>query len=86
MTEGQLRNQIQEINRGLTALVQLPTTNRLNELCKERQSVKDLEALISDILEEGKKICHGEGKLEAGINPDTTKAERNGSEDTKIRS
>jgi chromosome segregation ATPase len=56
MNEEQLRNHIQEINTGLVALIQLPTTNRLNELQKEKESVKDAEARISDLLEEGKKI------------------------------
>jgi hypothetical protein len=56
MNEKQLQNHIREINIGLVALVQLPTTNRLNELLKEMQAVKDAEARISDLLEEEKKI------------------------------
>jgi hypothetical protein len=36
MNEGQLRDHIREINTGLVALVQLPTTSRLNELQKAK--------------------------------------------------
>jgi hypothetical protein len=46
MNEQQLRNHIQEIYEGVVALVQLPTTNTLNELLKEKQYVKDTEAQI----------------------------------------
>jgi type IV secretory pathway VirB10-like protein len=55
MNEEQLQTHIQEINRGLIALTQLPTTSRLKELQKEKQSAKDAEAWISELLEEGKK-------------------------------
>jgi hypothetical protein len=44
MTEEQLWSHIRVINTGLTALAQLPTTNRLNELQKEWQCVKDVQA------------------------------------------
>ena len=44
MNEGQLRTHVSEITKGLEALVNLPTTSRLNELLKEKQSVKTAEA------------------------------------------
>jgi hypothetical protein len=56
MNEEQHRNHIQEINTGLVAPVQLPTTNRINELLKGQECVKNAEARLSDLLEEGKKI------------------------------
>jgi hypothetical protein len=52
MNEEQLQSHIQEIDTGLIALAQLPTTNRLTELLKDKPSVKDAEAQISDLLEE----------------------------------
>jgi hypothetical protein len=52
MNEQQLRTHIQEVNRWLVALTKLPTTNRLHELQKETQSVKDAAAWISDLFEE----------------------------------
>jgi multidrug resistance efflux pump len=52
MNEEQLRIHIQEINRGLVALTQLPTTNRLHELLTAQQSAKDAEAQISASLME----------------------------------
>jgi tRNA A22 N-methylase len=42
----QLRNHIQEVHKGLIALTQLPTTNRLYELLSVQQSAKDAEAQI----------------------------------------
>jgi len=56
MNEQQLMGHIRAIKTGLTAYAQLPTTSRLSDLQKERQSVRDAEAQISDLLEEGKKI------------------------------
>src|ERR1700687_961560 len=56
MNEEQLRDHIKDINTGLTALAQLPTTSRLNDLLKESQSVKSTEAQISELLQEGKKV------------------------------
>jgi septal ring factor EnvC (AmiA/AmiB activator) len=47
MNQEQLRTHIQEVNRGLIALTQLPTTNRLHELLSTQQSAKDAEARIS---------------------------------------
>jgi hypothetical protein len=47
MNKEQLWTHIQEVNRGLIALTQLPTTNRLPELLSARQSVKDAEAWTS---------------------------------------
>jgi hypothetical protein len=52
MDAEQLWNHIQEINRGLLSLSQLPTTSRLSELLKEKQSVKDTEAWISELQKE----------------------------------
>jgi hypothetical protein len=46
MNEEQLRTHIQEVNRGLIALAQLPTTNRLHELLIAQQSAKDAEAFV----------------------------------------
>jgi predicted nuclease with TOPRIM domain len=56
MNKEQLRSHIQEINTGLVALTRLPTTNRLSELMKEKQSVNDAEARISELLEEWKRV------------------------------
>ena len=53
MNEEQLRSYTQDVKKGLNALARLPTTSRLNELLKEQQSVKDAEARISELLEEG---------------------------------
>jgi hypothetical protein len=47
MNERQLQTHIQEVNRGLIALTQLPKTSRLHELLSAQQSAKDAEALIS---------------------------------------
>jgi phage terminase small subunit len=47
MNEEQLRTHIQEVNTGLIALSQLPTTNRLHELLEAKQSAKDAEAQAS---------------------------------------
>jgi hypothetical protein len=47
MNEEQLRTHMQEVNRGLIALTQLPTTSRLHELLSAQQSAKDAEARIS---------------------------------------
>jgi hypothetical protein len=47
MNEEQLKSHIQDINKGLVALAQLPTTSRLNKLLQEQQSVKNAEAQIS---------------------------------------
>jgi hypothetical protein len=52
MNKEQLWNHIQVIKTGLVALIQLPTTNRFNKLLKEKQSVKDVAAQISDLLVE----------------------------------
>jgi predicted nuclease with TOPRIM domain len=56
MNKEQLWNYIQEIIRGLLALSQLPTTSRLNELLKEKQSVKDAEARISELQKEKENL------------------------------
>jgi hypothetical protein len=47
MNEEQLRTHIQKVNRGLIALTQLPTTNRLYELLTAQESAKHLEARTS---------------------------------------
>jgi hypothetical protein len=47
MNEEQLRTHIQEVNKELIALSQLPTTGRLHELLEAKQSVKDAEARTS---------------------------------------
>ena len=47
MNEEQLRTHIQEVNTGLVALSQLPTTSRLQELLEAKRSVKDAEARAS---------------------------------------
>ena len=52
MNEEQLRSHINDINRGLIAISQLPTTSRLNDLQKALQSVKTAEARISELSEE----------------------------------
>jgi hypothetical protein len=52
MNEEQLRIHIQEVNRGLVALSQLPTTIRLHELLMAEQSAKDAEARTSASLKE----------------------------------
>ena len=44
MNEEQLRVHILEVTKGLEALANLPTTSRLNELLREKQSVKTAEA------------------------------------------
>jgi hypothetical protein len=48
MNEEQLQTHIQEVNRGLIALTQLPTTNRLHELLTAQQSARDAEARRSE--------------------------------------
>jgi hypothetical protein len=48
MNKEHLRSHIQDINKGLVALAQLPTTSRLNELLQEQQSVKNAKARISE--------------------------------------
>ena len=53
MDEQQLQDYIKDIHKGLTAINQLPMTSRFNHLLKERQSVKNAEARISELLEEG---------------------------------
>jgi hypothetical protein len=52
MNEEQLQTHIQEVNRGLVALTQLPTTNRLHELLTAQQSAKDAETWTSALLKE----------------------------------
>jgi septal ring factor EnvC (AmiA/AmiB activator) len=52
MNEEQLWTHIQEVNRGLVALTQLPTTSRLYELLSAQQSAKDAEAWISTLQKE----------------------------------
>ena len=52
MNEEQLRDHIKDINTGLVALAQLPTTSRLNELQRAQQSVRNAEARISELSEE----------------------------------
>jgi hypothetical protein len=47
MNEKQLWVHIQEVNRGLVALTQLPTTSRLHQLLSAQQSAKDMEARLS---------------------------------------
>jgi hypothetical protein len=44
MNEEQLWTHIQMINRGLVALTQLPTTNRLHKQLTPQQSAEDTEA------------------------------------------
>src|ERR1700675_4104066 len=56
MVETELRQYIRDVKVGLTALTQLPTTSRLNDLLKEKQSVKDAEARILALLAEGEKV------------------------------
>ena len=68
MNEEQLRQFIADINKGLTALNQLPTTSRLNELLKAQQSVKNAEVRISQLLDEGKGVV---------IDRDNARLERN---------
>jgi hypothetical protein len=62
MNEEQLRTHSQEVNRWLVALTQLPTTNRLHELPKAKQSVNNTEVQISELLE-GKKIVMAKDNL-----------------------
>jgi hypothetical protein len=52
MNDEQLRTHIQEVNRGLIALAELPTTNRLHKLLTAKQSAKDAEARLSVSLKE----------------------------------
>jgi chromosome segregation ATPase len=52
MNEEQLRIDIKDINTGLLALAQLPTTSRLNELQRGQQSVRNAQARISELSEE----------------------------------
>jgi hypothetical protein len=48
---------------GLTALAQLPTTNRLNKILTERQSVKNAGAQILKLLAEGHKVIEERNNL-----------------------
>jgi hypothetical protein len=59
----QLRSHIPKSNTGLTALAQLPTTNRLNVLLNEQQSVKYAEAQLSELLAEGNKVIEERNNL-----------------------
>jgi hypothetical protein len=66
MNEDQLRTHIHDINRGLIALTQLPTTNRLHELLMVQQFAKDAEARTLATLKElaltQQKLKEVEGK------------------------
>jgi len=63
MNEQQLRDHIGAINTGLRAVAQLPTTSRLSELQQECQSVRNAEAQISELLEEGKMVVMDKNNL-----------------------
>jgi septal ring factor EnvC (AmiA/AmiB activator) len=63
MSQEQLRIYIQEINNGLEGLVQLLTTSRRNKLLKVQQSVKDVEAQISELMEQGMQIVMARDNL-----------------------
>jgi chromosome segregation ATPase len=63
INEEQLRSHIQDINKELVALAQLPTTSRLNELLQEQQSVKNAKARISELLAEGNKVIEERNNL-----------------------
>jgi hypothetical protein len=52
MNKEQLRTHIQEVIRALVALSQLPTTSRLHELLKAKQSANDAEAWTSALEKE----------------------------------
>jgi hypothetical protein len=77
MNEEQLRTHIQEVNKGLIALSQLPTTSRLHDLLQAKESAKDAEVRASALgkelvltqqrvkeLEEKAPECNHEGMEE----------------------
>jgi hypothetical protein len=52
MNKEQLQKHISNINNGLTAIAQLPTTSRLMVHQRAKQSVRDAEAQISELMKD----------------------------------